>query len=414
MAAVRANNVQQTRQLLENHPELKSQLNEPMSCLPFDSVVLSVAVHSRNREIIDLLLHAGADINARSGWWAGGFGVLDSCQPEFAPFLIERGAVVDAHAAARLGMLSRLQELVSENPELVHARGGDGQTPLHFASTVEIARYLLDHGADIDALDVDHESTPAQYMARDRQEVARYLVVRGARTDILMAAALGDVPLVRKHLEADPSCIRMSVSEEFFPKQNPRAGGTIYVWTLGQHKTPHLVARDFGHEEIFGLLMERSPDEVKLTQACELGDEAALRTLLASHRDLAKTLAESDRRRLVHAAQNNNTNAVRLMLEAGWPVDVRGQHGGTALHWAAFHGNAAMAELILEHNPPLELLDSDFNATPLGWATHGSEHGWCCKTGDYAGTVEALLKAGAKPLEKIEGSETVRAVLQRK
>jgi len=53
------------------------------------------------------------------------------------------GAVVDVHAAARLGMFEKLQQLVSSDPNLVHARGGDGQTPLHFASTVEIAAYLL-------------------------------------------------------------------------------------------------------------------------------------------------------------------------------------------------------------------------------------------------------------------------------
>ena len=54
-----------------------------------------------------------------------------------------------------------------------------------------------------------------------------------------MAAALGDVDLVRRHLDSDPDCIRMSVSEEWFPKQNPRAGGTIYIWTLG-HIAPHI------------------------------------------------------------------------------------------------------------------------------------------------------------------------------
>ena len=57
---------------------------------------------------------------------------------------------------------------------------------------------------------MDHESTPAQYMLRvdqtrhypqDRQDVARYLVSRGCRTDILMAAALGDAELVRQHLD---------------------------------------------------------------------------------------------------------------------------------------------------------------------------------------------------------------------
>ncbi len=78
----------------------------------------------------------------------------------------------------------------------MHARGGDGQTPLHFARTVEIAAFLLDHGADIDALDIDHESTPAQWMLGDRLEVARYLVQQGCTTDILLAAAAGDVDCV--------------------------------------------------------------------------------------------------------------------------------------------------------------------------------------------------------------------------
>lgn len=44
--------------------------------------------------VADLLLQAGASINARSHWWAGGFGVLDN-DHGLAPFLIERGATVD-------------------------------------------------------------------------------------------------------------------------------------------------------------------------------------------------------------------------------------------------------------------------------------------------------------------------------
>jgi hypothetical protein len=174
-----------------------------------------------------------------------------------------------------------------------------------------------------------------------------------------------------------------------------------------------VIAREFHHEEIFRLLMERSPDELKIAQACELGEEALFAGLLARRPNLVQTLSEDDRRKLVNAAQNNNTPAVRLMLAAGWPVDVRGQHGGTPLHWAAFHGNAEMAEVILRYHPPLEWHDSDFDAPPMGWAVHGSEHGWHCRTGNYPATVEALLKAGAKLPKKIGGTDAVKEVLQR-
>jgi len=238
-------------------------------------------VQRSDRATIDLLLAASANIRKRTEWWAGGFGVLDDCDPSMVEFLIERGAVMDAHAAARLGKMDELRTLVAVDRRAVRARGGDGQTPLHFASTVEVAAFLLESGAEIDALDVDHESTAAQYMLRviqkrhypwDRQEVARYLISRGCKTDILMAAALGDAELVRQHLDRDPNCIRISVSEEWFPKQDPHAGGSIYIWTLGAHCTAHTVARDFGHEAVFQLLMERTPEELKLALACELGD----------------------------------------------------------------------------------------------------------------------------------------------
>lgn len=333
-----------------------------------------------------------------------------------APYLIERGAIVDVHAAAALGMFEKVKELVSGNPALVHARGGDGQMPLHFAPTKEIAEYLLESGAEIDGLDIDHESTPAQYMVRDRQDVARYLLTRGCRTDILMASALGDLQLVRKHLEADPACLRMSVSDEYFPKNDPRAGGTIYIWALGAHKTAHIVAREFGHEDVFRLLLESSPDELKLALACELGEESIFKSMLANHANLVQMLSESDRRKVAYAAQSNNTEAVRLMLAAGWPVDARGQHGASPLHWAAFHGNTAMVQEILRYKPPLEIWDENFGGKPLSWAIYGSVHGWNREKGDYAGTVEALLQAGAEPpevSEDLEASEPVRKVLLR-
>jgi hypothetical protein len=363
--------------------------------------------------MLDVLVAAGADLNAKSSWWAGGFGLLDGASSELAAYAIRRGAFVDIHAAARLGMLDRVKELIATDTKLVKARGGDGQTPLHFASTVEIANYLLDHGADIDARDVDHESTPAQYMIDDRQEIARFLVERGCQTDILMAAALGNIELVRRHLDANPDSIRMRVNDESFPKVNPRAGGTIYNWKLGWHLSPHRVALKFGHEDVYRLLMDRSPPDVKLIEACWADDVATLQALGADPSDLVRKLLAGDQRQVADAARNNETAAVRAMLSAGLPVDARGQHGATPLHWAAFHGNCAMVEAILPFNPPMEMTDADFNGTPLGWAVHGSKEGWYRQSGDYPATVEALIAAGAHLPQALGGSAAVREVLRR-
>ena len=387
--AIQGNDVGRLIQLLSAHPELKGRLNAPLPDSGFGTTPLLRAVELRNTEMIDALLQAGADINARSRWWAGSFGVLDH-EHGLTEFLIDRGATVDVHVAARLGRLDRLKELVLARPELVHARGGDGQLPLHFAASVPIAEFLLANGASIDARDIDHESTAAQYMVRDRPDVARYLVSRGCSTDLLLLAALGDLEGVRRLIDGDPSLVRMRVSEKYFPTRTPHSGGCIYIWTLGQNKTAHAVAREFGHEAVFQLLMERSPAALQLAQAGEAGDDAGVRKLLAGHTDLVKELTGEDCAGLVHAAQTSDTRAARVMLEAGWPVDVRGQHGGTALHWAAWHGNAALVELLLAFKASPVLKDHQFQGTPLVWARHGVENSWLRHSGDYPGVICAL------------------------
>jgi ankyrin repeat protein len=393
--------------LLREHPEAKAQINAPIAA--FDAPLVTQV---KSPEMLDVLLEAGADINARSRWWAGGFGLLDLASPELATYAISRGATLDAHSAARLGRQAQLLEFLDRNPALVHARGGDGQTPLHFAATVEIAGLLLDRGAAIDATDIDHESTPAQFMTKDRQDVARFLIERGCRTDILMAAAVGNQKLVEDHLNRDPANVGCRVSTKYFPKKNPHSGGIIYIWTFGKDATAHAVARHFGHEEIYKMLMERSSDDLKLIAAIQTGDEATFHAVVQRQPNLLQNLSDEMREELPHAARHNRTSAVKLMLSAGWPVDARGQHRGTALHWACFHGNSEMTQEILRFNPPLELTDADFNSTPLGWAIHGSEHGWYCKTGDYSGTVEALLKAGAELPAKLAGSPPVQTILR--
>jgi ankyrin repeat protein len=161
--------------------------------------------------------------------------------------------------------------------------------------------------------------------------------------------------------------------------------------------------------------MAHTPAPLMLSAACELGDGKLVETLLAAQPDLALALDGRDRRKIAAAARNNDTATVRLMLEAGWPVDARGQHGGTPLHWAAWHGNAEMTRELLRRGAPLDLKDTDHDGTPIGWAVYGSVHGWNCRTGDYGGTVDALLRAGATPPsldEKSDASDAVRQVLR--
>lgn len=405
--AIEAGDADALRCAFESHPEWKARIHEPL--FSFDRPAIVNFAACAGPDILQVLLDMGADIHARSSWWAGGFGVLDHDNAAVVPFLIERGARVDAHAAARHNLLDRLREILDADPAAVHARGGDGQTPLHVAGSLEAAVLLVERGADIDARDIDHESTPAQYLIGKHPQTVRYLVSRGCETDLLLAAALGDNQLVERHLREKPATIRMRVDAEWFPMRDPRAGGSIYIWTLGQNLSAHRVARKFGHRDTFALLMDRSPEDLRLMEALLAGETELVSAMRSRDPEGVRELARQNAAYVSAAAQNNDTGAVRTMLECGWQVEGDGRH--TPLHWAAWHGNVAMIQAILPFHPPLEFLDGEHNATPLGWAMHGSVFGWFRTTGDYAGAVRALLDAGAARPAEIYGSPAVQAAL---
>ncbi len=111
--------------------------------------------------------------------------------------------------------------------------------------------------------------------------------------------------------------------------------------------------------------------------------------------------------------RNNDTQAVLLMLQSGFPLNAHGQHHGTPLHWAAWHGNLELVKALLRSNHLIDDADNDFHSTPLGWATHGSENGWHAEAGDYPAVVAALLQAGAKLPETVSGTDAVKEVLRR-
>jgi hypothetical protein len=65
-AAVKANSASLVRDILTRHPSLRSRINEPLPNYGFDAPALIAAVNHENREMIDLLLDAGANINERT------------------------------------------------------------------------------------------------------------------------------------------------------------------------------------------------------------------------------------------------------------------------------------------------------------------------------------------------------------
>jgi hypothetical protein len=425
--ALHAQDVARVRALLRVHAEVRAAVNAPVSY--FDSRPVMRA--AKNLPLLDLLLAHGADINLKSAWWAGGFGILESdvTLEEAAP-LIVRGAEVDVFAAAHLGMFDRLRQLVDRDPSLVHARGGDGKTALHDARTVEMASYLVAKGAHVDARCVDHESTPAQYLLRDAPDVVRYLVSLGARVDIFMAIALRDRTLVARCLADDPDALDHRIGEGMFrvrhngkrPSTADEIGtgrGDIYRWVLGPYVSPVDVARRLGYSDIAEDLLAHASAEQRLLAACASADRPAAERLVASEPGILSRVTAQQQRLIADRAYWNDTAAVALMADLGFDTRATGHNDGDALHWAAFLGNVEMVRILLNHDPAIGVRDASYQGTPLDWCVHGSLFGEKKETGDFAGVLRLLIEAGEAiepsmlPIGRDDVDQVLRAHLVR-
>ena len=400
--AVHKRDAAKLRELLATSPALRTQIDRPL----FSFGAQAIVVAKNDRPVVETLLEFGANINVKTDWWAGGFGVLDDSDPAQAGWLIEHGAIVDIHAAAGLGMADTVEEWIAKDPSLVHAPGGDGKRPLHWARTPQIIDMLLAHGAEIDARCIDHQSTAAQYRVRDT-ELCRHLISRGAEVDIFMAAALGDESLAERAVSADPGCLAARIGR---PGYAPVPPGHIYQWRLDAASVL-LVAARHGGRKIYDFLLARSPVKAQFLAACELADEVHALHMLAERPNLVTELTADDRGLLAAAAFAHNIPALELMLKLGFDVNARGGEGFTPVGHAALRGHVDTVRLLIAREADLELRNQ-YGGTALEGCQWGSLN-FRDPDGDYPACAEALVQAGAKLVYPGFGSDGVQAVLQK-
>ncbi len=282
----------------------------------FNYRLLNYGAWKNSRAFVDLALDHGATVDEKCEFWAGDWTALQHAvnygNIEIAEYLLERGARLDAHAASGLSRVDDLKSMLSRDRSLVGEKGGDGTLPLHFAADPEVAQLLLDHGAEVDARDIDHFSTAAQWAVERRAEVSRFLVHRGAEPDIFMAVCSGDVDWVGQMLQQDPGTLFERVTRERFEPPDGQDLYCIYTFcsTIGLDATPLHVA-----------------------------------------------------------AKRNLPDVIDLLLDAGLGVDIRGAYDeGTPLHFAAWHDNPEAVNRLLDRGASIDQRSGEIHRnTPLGW-----------------------------------------------
>jgi ankyrin repeat protein len=310
---------------------------------------------------------------------------------------------------------------------------GSGWTALHLACAsrfhldparapglTEVVRLLLDAGADIDAASGGRRcwrplecAVTSANSSRNNQPIIRLLLERGApvRSETLVASvyaaggtwclqmltnAVAGAPellteaLVEAVAGADPDAVAVLLSTGADPDAPASDGRSARrcALTAGVATTVHLLG-GAGEDPVDQLL-----------EAIVTGDADGARSVTTTHPEVLDRLTPGDHAALVNAAEHGNQTAVGLMLNLGFPIDVRREatddDGATALHTASWAGSADTVALLLEHGADLNARDTRWHSHALEWALVGSgEAPDAAPRPNWIATVTRLLDAGA-------------------
>ncbi|MEP6717604.1 MAG: ankyrin repeat domain-containing protein [bacterium] len=190
--AAQEDNLQEVQELL---PGRDVNLRDKRS----GTTALEHAVRNGNREMVQLFLSAGADVNNRDG---GGQTVLmmlgEEATADLVWDLINAGAKVNQKdnekntpliEAAGRNNIELVKTLLDAGAQIA-ARNDDGETPLMMAAAaglVNNVRALILAGADINQCDSDHKSALSHAIENEHAAVIRLLRAQGAMEMLVQA-----------------------------------------------------------------------------------------------------------------------------------------------------------------------------------------------------------------------------------
>jgi len=386
------------------------------------AISIHEAVGTGNIEAVKKHLAAGTDVNANDGGWTPLWYAADEGHKEIVELLIAKGADVNAknkgdvtplYGAARSGRKEIAELLIAKGAD-VNARDDVGRIPLHSATGgdhKEIVELLIAKGADVNAKNDKFVGTFLHWAAAGGQnEIVKLLIAKGA--DVNAKDYAGVTPLdyadgetaalLRKHggktkkeLEAAGKSIKR-IAEATKPKPPTGKAPNISILKAAQEGnieavkqhlaagadvnakdengwTPLNSAAVKGRNQIVKLLIEKGADlnaGTPLIFAATDGHMEVVELLIANGADVnAKTNDQLGGTALHMTSNLGHKKAVELLVAAGADVNAKMLHGMTPLHFAA--NNKGIAKFLIDKGADVnaKLNDGPHNgSTPLDFA----------------------------------------------
>jgi ankyrin repeat protein len=321
--------------------------------------------------------------------------------------------------AARGGDADRLASLLDRYPEKLHIRAkpydatllhlaarslpavdlllkrgldpnarenGDNTYAMHWAAAeghLDVVRRLADAGGDVIGDGADHGMTVLGWATCFdlHEDVARFLLGRGARHHLFSAIAMNLADEVRRIVAADPDAVhrRLPKSDDdrtplHFAVMKDRPDMVSLLLALGADP---LAVDSAGfpapmystNPEVDRRLMETIRDDPNAESL------VLIAALALADWETASRFLRNDSGALAVMAKRGDARAVQWLLAHGVDPNERFGHWDasvTPLHLAAAQGHADVVRLLLDAGADPKIRDSKHDGDAIGWAEHGS------------------------------------------
>jgi ankyrin repeat protein len=259
------------------------------------------------------------------------------------------------------GDLETLRALLGRDPALIRARSTrvtDFDPPVHGAT---LLHYVAANGVE-----GYRQKTPPNAV-----EIARVLLEAGAEADALAGSYGGQhttMSMLVSSAHPAQAGLQAALAETLLD-----FGAAVEGRGSGDWTSPLMTALAFGYYDTAAALVRRGARVGTLAAAAGLGRLDDVQRLLPQASALER------HRALALAAQLGHTDVVGVLLDAGEDpnrYNPEGNHGhATPLHQAALAGHESVVRLLVERGARLDVKDTIFKGTPLGWALYGGQPG---------------------------------------
>jgi len=346
------------------HKELVELLIKEGADINANGQPLHAAAWEGHKDIVELLLDSGADVDAIKGKnrWTPLHSACNRGNVEVAEVLIVNGADVNAlsgydstpmYEAFWNKHWDTVKLLINNGADVNHVRK-DESPPIHYAirsNDTEVAKLLVNHGADFNREDYEGWTAFRYAVGYGNVELVDFLIAKGAKvSDFHFAAWRGDLTVVERFLDQgtdvnikDDQFNWTPLHWATFTSQRATVEFLIAkgadVNAGGQWNDPPLhYAAVNGHKGLVELLLAKGAEvnakdnggKTGLHDAAWVGHLEIVELLIGSGADL-NAEDGSDRAPLYRAVDKNHPKVVGLLATNGADVNARDKYGRTPL-----------------------------------------------------------------------------------